>query len=122
MLVVKLCMWPRGDRSKERTLAIGTLACIGQATRSEGDVVEGERAYRVRLYKDRQFKGPTEQAVADRPLAGIWRQGIVRGHLPGRRGAWDLLGGALQVLLGNRLERYTNTPDLLPEDLPPPLS
>jgi hypothetical protein len=105
MVVVKILMWPGGDRARERVLSIATLSLLGQAAADRPDlgVVRGERAYRVRLFKDTQFGGPDGLSL---PLAGVWHQGTVRGHLPGPRGGWDLLGGALRCLLHGRLDAY----------------
>ena len=101
MDVVKLCMWPKGSRQGERVLAIGTLACISQNQ-------AGQRTYRVRLYKDTAFGGP--DGSGDLHDGQIWREGIVGGHVPGRRGGWDLLGGALRLMLGPRLNPYRRIP------------
>jgi hypothetical protein len=105
MVVVSLCMWPGGDRARQRVLSVATLSLLGQAAADRPDlgVLRGERAYRVRLSKDTQFGGPDGLSL---PLAGVWRQGTVRGHLPGPRGGWDLLGGALRCLLHGRLHAY----------------
>lgn len=104
MLTVTVQMWPQGAQDRARVLTVGTLALVGQALRDEGDVRKGERLYRVRLYKDTAFGGPAEvPADGDRR---IWREGWVRGHFPGPRGVWDLLGGALQHVLGSRIAGY----------------
>ncbi len=116
MLVVKVYMWPGGDKTKERLQCQATLDCIGVANHDDDalGVREGERAYRVRLLKGVQFGGPNDDADVRPdlvPASKVWRQGIVRGHRPnGRpaRGAWDIVGGALKVLLGNRLNPYAD--------------
>lgn len=106
MVVVKLCMWPQGDWTKERVLSIGTIDLLGQANEDRPDigVRKGERRYRVRLFRDTMFGGPD----GSKDLRGekVWKQGTVRGHVPGKRGAWDLIGGALKVLCGDRLWEY----------------
>ena len=109
MVVVKIYMWPGGDQSRERLLSQASIACIGEASQDQGDVRRGERAYRVRLFKDTSFRGPRDgEDLARLPRSKVWREGTVRGHRPGQRGAWDLVGGALQVLLGRRLRPYVD--------------
>lgn len=108
MVVVKVCMWPQGDRTKERVLSVAAIDLLGQANedRPEIGVRKGERRYRVRLFKDTSFHGP--DGSKDLPVSerALWKHGTVRGHMPGPRGAWDLVGGALRVLLGSRLDDY----------------
>ena len=98
MMVVLTEMWPEGDGSRRYPLSVATFTCMGQSA------VPGDRLYRVRLYRDAQFGGPTAKG----PLASAstWRVGLVRGHVPGRRGVWDLVGGAISALLGERLTGY----------------
>lgn len=95
MLVVKVEMWPGGDAAKARVISMATWTCLGVA-RDHGD-----RGYKVRLFKDADFGGPT---VA--PVGEVWREGTVRGHFPGRRGVWDLLAAGLREVVGRRLEGY----------------
>jgi hypothetical protein len=106
MLVVKICMWPGGDRRREKVLSVGALDCVGIAQKADPDqgVVAGERAYKVRLFKDTAFGGPDGAAGLEH--APVWREGRIRGHIPGSRGTWDLVGGALRELLGERLRPY----------------
>jgi len=106
MVVVKLCMWPGGRRADERVLSVATLTCLGEARADapEQGIRKGERMYRIRVFKDVAFNGP--DGSTDLAEAPVWREGIVRGHVPGRRGGWDLLGGALRLLLGDRLDDY----------------
>lgn len=106
MVVVKVCMWPGGDRTRERVLSVAAIDLIGEATEDcpRDNVRKGERMYRVRLFKDTSFGGP--DGSGDLSSAPLWRRGKVRGHIPGRRGAWDLVGGALRHLLGARLNDY----------------
>lgn len=113
MLVIKIELWPMGREDRKRLWAQGVIDCIGVAKRDDPElgVKKGERAYRVRLLKAPRFKGPKENEVHDVPKSKVWREGFVRGHIPtkpgrGSRGEWDLLGGALKVLLGNRLADY----------------
>ena len=111
MIVVKVLLWPGGDPSQERVEGIGLIDFQGQARADDpaSGVKKGERAYRVRLLKMPQFGGPdgSDQGRVQHPAAhDIWREGYIRGHQPGPRGAWDLLGGALNVLLGSRLRDY----------------
>lgn len=113
MMVVKVYMWPGGDADAEELLCQATFDCQGEATRDapELGVRQGERGYRVRLLKGPRFGGPGEGAEV-RPQyvqkRKVWKEGFVRGHLPGRRGEWDLIGGALRVLLGSRLNPYVS--------------
>lgn len=113
MIVVKVEMWPGGDPAQARTECIGLVDFQGRATRDEPTlgVRKGERAYRVRLLKMPAFGGPDgsdpERLRRPRP-SDVWREGTVRGHMPGPRGAWDLLGGVLKVLLGARLKDYVS--------------
>lgn len=107
MIVVRVYMRPGGDEKQERLLSTATFACVGQATEDVPalGVRKGERVYRVRLLKDAEFGGPkTDQD--DVHLAQVWREDTVRGHMPGPRGVWDLVGGALRVMLGSRLSPY----------------
>lgn len=108
MLVVTISMWPGGDAARAYTVSLATLACLGQATRDDAalGVHAGERAYEVKLYKDTSFGGPAALEPRARCRGAVWRSGRVHGHFPGKRGGWDLLGGALQALLGVRLRGY----------------
>ena len=108
MIVVKVCMWPGGDASQERVLSVGTIACVGVARAADAarGIRAGERAYQMRLLKDTSFGGPDGADPEALHTAPVWRAGGVRGHLPGPRGAWDLLGGGLRVLLGARTNDY----------------
>ena len=110
MIVVKIEMWPKGDASKARVLSIATLARIGVAKAAVGVTRVGERAYTVRLLRDVEFGGPDGSDPVALRAGTVWREGSVRGHTPGvgQRGTWDLLGGALKVLLGNRLNQYVD--------------
>lgn len=116
MIVVKVYMWPQGDETQARLLSQATIDFQFEAKADDEalGVRKGERAYRVTLLKDTQFGGPKDGDEI-RPVlvdsGKVWRNGRVRGHMPkatgaDARGVWDLIGGALKVLLGNRLERY----------------
>ncbi|MCI0347116.1 MAG: hypothetical protein L0221_17020, partial [Chloroflexi bacterium] len=108
-------------RDAARLLSTAALDCIGVAKRDDPvqGVKQGERAYRVRIFKDAQFGGPGLDD--DLGHAPVWRQGFVRGHIPGvgRRGTWDLLGGALGVLLKGRLDPYVPTAPATATEEPP---
>lgn len=116
MMVVKVYMWPGGEQEQEYLLAQSTFVCLGEARRDcpARGILEGERAYDVAVLKGPRFGGPEDGADV-RPSAiaprQVWREGRVRGHHPrgpGRhsRGEWDLIGGALKVLLGRRIRTY----------------
>lgn len=103
MVVVKVFMWPGGDESQERLMSVMTLACKGE--------LKGERRYEVRAFKDAAFL--SDPQILEDPAAlhrgareHLWRTEVIRGHFPGPRGVWDLVGGALKVTLGDRLARY----------------
>lgn len=116
MLVVKVYLWPLGDASRARLLSQASISLLGQAGRDDPErgIRKGERAYRVRIFKDTDYRGPEDGVdVREVPSSKVWREGHVRGHLPGRRGVWDLLGGALQAVIGGRLGDYVGfKPDL----------
>lgn len=115
MIVVKIYMWPFGDKSKERLLGQAAIDNRGVAREDdpERNIVRGERRYGVRIFKGERFGGPGDDVDVSgkQPKRTVWKEGTVRGHRPraGRRsrGEWDLVGGALKVLLGNRLDDYT---------------
>jgi hypothetical protein len=108
MMVVRIEMWPHGVQRAARTLAVGTFTLDGTNER-------GEREYVVTLLKDTRFGGPDLPApeicpsVADpvtSPHDGlVWKRGRVGGHVPGKRGVWDLLGRGLAALLRDRWGR-----------------
>jgi len=92
-------------------MSVATFTCKGQSK-------EGERRYQVKLLKDAQFSKldlNDPGAVRRPPGREVWRQGWVRGHFPGRRGIWDLVGGALNMMLGSRLVSYRRD-DTLPRE------
>ena len=57
---------------------------------------------------DTSFGGPDGSKPLPASERALWKQGTVRGHMPGPRGAWDLVGGALKVLIGPRLTEYVS--------------
>lgn len=98
MLVLRVEMWPGGDAAKKHTIGLAALAL-------QGVTPEGVRSYAVKLFKAPEFGGPaTDEALLNTPA--VWRQGFVTGHVAGPRGTWDLIGGALKVMLGERLNFY----------------
>jgi hypothetical protein len=110
MMVLKLEMWPMGRHEKARCIGIATFSLVGlhQATKSRG--------YDVVLFKAPQFGGPGPdevERIKARRRKDVWRTGRVAGHTPGvgKRGTWDLIGGALNVLLGRRLQQYFKAED-----------
>ena len=120
MMVVKVYMWPGGDQTREWLMTQATFSLLGRALRDapELGVVRGERSYRVQLLKDTSFGGPADgKDVRPRQLRkrDVWREILVRGHRPGgkgraARGVWDLVGGALGVMLGSRIDTIVEMP------------
>lgn len=112
MVVIKAMMWPGGSPGMEYPLSIATLTCTGHAPET------GERCYEVRLLKGHRFGGPGPddvERIRQPKSRDVWRSFVVRGHFPARRGGqarglWDLLGGALKVGLGFRLNSYQPSP------------
>ena len=80
MLVVQIELWPRGDASRRKTLASGTIVNDGMGTATRGN-------YRVQL-KD--------------ALGRPWKSGTVANFPRKRLIAWDLLACALCSILGSR--------------------
>jgi len=109
MLLIQVHLIPRGDLSRKRLWSQATIDLQGIANEDDGVHRRGERWYRVRLLKGGRFGGPgpdddpRPHAVPERQ---VWKEGWVRGHFPGRRGEWDLIGGALKLMLGSRLNSY----------------
>jgi len=115
MIVVKIYMWPGGDRSREHLLSQATIDLQGVAPTDDpaNGIVKSERMYRVQILKDTEFGGPGDGAVIHPDAVSesqVWRAEMVRGHRLGHgasaRGVWDLVGGALKVLLRGRLAPY----------------
>ena len=95
MLVVRIELWPRGDRSLARTLGIAKLTNVG-GDRSRGN-------YQVQLFGAGSSRRKT--ALPDEP----WKsqaprqQGYVDGFARQSRNAWDLLLEGLLVAMADRL-------------------
>lgn len=106
MVVMHVQIWPGGDQARARTFAIATMALVEES--------EGVRTYEVRLLKDTRFGGPNVEVPAMDPdlieqivnPSAVFRAARVTGHRSGARGVWDLIGGVLKVMLGNRLSSY----------------
>lgn len=107
MVVLRGYMWPQGRKEDQQLLSSATLTCLGVARADDPalGIQKGERAYRFRIFRDVAFGGPDEAADL-RTCPRPWREGFIRGHRPGHRGLWDLLGGALRGALGARLTPY----------------
>jgi hypothetical protein len=109
MMVVKLEMWPAGEHARARCIGLATFSLVGRHLPSD------TRGYDVMLLKAPTYGGPNADEV-DRIknpyMRDIWRRIGVVGHTPGRgkRGTWDLIGAALQLVLGRRLAQYTSVP------------
>lgn len=116
MLVVKVEMWPNGDPSKARVLSAATFALEGiqRAAEAGGGVV---RSHAVKILKDADFipgggaRFSDSQVYQAPTQRDVWKEGRITGHITGRqgphaRGTWDLIGGALKVILGHRLDSY----------------
>ncbi len=80
MLVVRIELWPLGDSSRCKTLAIGTIVNDDTGTITRGN-------YRVQL-RD--------------ALGRLWKSGTVTGFPRKRLLAWDLLARALYYILADR--------------------
>ena len=85
MVVVRIELWPMGDKARARVLGEAALTCTG----TSGDGRYG--AYRVLLSKFGGF------------ASGIWRAGECSGHDRVKRGPYDLLYRALGAVLGQRV-------------------
>lgn len=90
MIVIKIELWPLGDKTKAQILGEIEITNDGAGTRDTGN-------YNVKLFKwnnkDRTKRG------------GIWRQGKVAGFPRKRLGPYDLLLRALLALVGKRNEQ-----------------
>jgi len=80
MLVVKIELWPHGDRSQAQVLATGAVVNTGEGTPTRGE-------YRVTLFDKAQR---------------VWKTGKVKDFPRKRLLAWDLLYRALKNMLGDR--------------------
>ncbi len=81
MLVIKIELWPGGDKSRARSLGEAEIANVG------GDAQIGD--YAVRLLK---WGGGRR----------TWKKGEVRGFPRLRLGPWDLLYRALASIVAGR--------------------
>ena len=112
MVVIKAFMWPGGDPSKEQFISAATLTCIGRIPDDDRPtgLIANTRLYRLTILKGVDFGGPGLESLPTTARSphhtDVWRKTHVGGHQPGRRGLWDVLGGALQSALGGRLVDY----------------
>lgn len=86
MIVVKIELWPKGDKSKAQVLGEIEITNDAKGTQDLGN-------YNVKLFKwneERTGRG------------GIWKQGKVAGFPRKSRGPYDLLLRALLALVGDR--------------------
>lgn len=96
MIVIRVEMWPGGDKSKRRLMALGVITNLGTASsRARGD-------YSVIL--SRVSRTATN---SDQTRKMIWKRGRVLGFKRDAFSVWYLLGTALYTLLGKaeNLER-----------------
>ena len=103
MIVVKVEMWPGGDAAKKRMLSVMKVWNV------RVDTETGERGYRIEILKDTSFTDldmTVDENLVMVKSKDVWKKGMVRGHFPGKRGLWDLLGGSLAALLRERLSTY----------------
>jgi len=112
MVVIKAFMWPNGDPSKEQFISAATLTCVGRLPEDDPStgLAANTRLYRLTILKGESFGGPGLEALPTKARSphhsDVWRKAHVGGHRPGRRGLWDVLGGALGSVLGGRLTDY----------------
>ena len=92
MIVIRIELWPKGDKGMARLLGEGHIANVG------GDLDYGN--YRVSLLRSPEY---AKASNVGKP----WRRGEVS-HFPRRRlGPWDLLLRALVATVGARNPRET---------------
>lgn len=89
MLVVRIELWPRGDRSQAREIATGMIVNDGKGTTEMG-------LYDVLLLK--RNRGVIRVAH----VGDVWKRGRVEGFPRKRLGPWDLLFRALASIVGDR--------------------
>jgi hypothetical protein len=89
MIVIRIELWPRGD--KEKAQLLGEIEITNDGT---GTVQIGN--YNTKLYK--WSKGRTKRG-------GIWKQGKVTGFPRLKLGPYDLLLRALLAVVGKRNAR-----------------
>lgn len=101
MIVIRVELWPGGDRAGRKTIAVGTIANIG-GTDALGN-------YEARLYgagngASRDIEHVYEYLVTRGHLDARepWRVAFVQGFARKRQGAWALLFHALAETLGLR--------------------
>jgi len=113
MLVVKVYLWPQGNHRQERLLSVMRIFNVGTTPREDAPEIT-DRVYVVQILKDAtHIPGGAERLAGPLPPRPreIWRSARIGGHVVGRpgpaaRGVWDLVGGALKVILGRRLAPY----------------
>lgn len=81
MIVLRMELWPQGDRSRARLLGLATITNKDTGNQQRGD-------YRIEFSK----QGGN----------GTWMTGEVRDFPRKRLGAWDLLYRALHAIVANR--------------------
>lgn len=86
MLVIRIELWPHGDRARARELGRVEIANTGTGSPTVGNYV-------VQLFK-------SAAQGARRP--GVWKRGRVEGFPRKRLGAYDLLFRALAAVLGSQ--------------------
>lgn len=93
MIYIRVELWPKGDRSRPRSLGEAVIENVG------GDEKVG--AYRMSISKPAGFADPTH------PRAGeCWKQDGLEGFArQSKLGAWDLLLLMLAKLLWDRMPR-----------------
>jgi hypothetical protein len=84
MIVVRVELWPGGDRSKAESLGEAVIINDGSGTATQGN-------YHFALSR----RGQTAKDQA-------WRDGQVRGFPRKRLGGWDLVYRALHAAVGER--------------------
>lgn len=100
MLVIRIEMWPHGDRSRARELGIGMIANVG-GTHEKGN-------YDCVLLKSPEYsEGNANRPEAERITRPrqeeIWRRSRVERFPRGKtHGPWDLLFQALGAMLNGR--------------------
>lgn len=109
MMVVKVEIWPGGDHTRARTTAVATWG-----HRGVNDA--GQHCYDVTILKNLEYGGPalpvtdlrpeTVEAIKNPVAATVFKQACIGGHRRGERGAWDLIGGSLGAILGDRVLPY----------------
>lgn len=108
MIVVRIEEWPDGDHRRAQSVGVATLR-----PRVEHN---GERSYDVNLFKLPQYGGldvgvgdigdGVAASLKQGAVGHLWKRAPVRGHFFGRLEVFDLVGGVLRVLLGDRLGSY----------------